>query len=74
MKPKCLALKAKLHAILCVAGLSFCGFEFMKSWLLRNVPDLCGKPCPRNDGQLVLVIPAKLLCGGLAGTLAQTVS
>ncbi|ELU15657.1 hypothetical protein CAPTEDRAFT_187133 [Capitella teleta] len=56
------------------AGLSFYCFESLKVLLLEKFPDLCGKPCSMGDGSLVLIIPAKLLCGGLAGALAQTVS
>ena len=53
-------------------GLSFYGFESMKLFLLDTFPDTCGKRT--SNGQLVLIIPAKLLCGGLAGAFAQTVS
>jgi len=56
------------------AGLSFYGFENLKIFLLEYFPHIFGKPCPRNDGQLVLILPAKLICGGMAGAFAQTVS
>ena len=78
--------KLKVHCTACVKnwlqslsvnlliGLSFYGFENMKIFLLERWPDVFGKPCPQNDGKLVLIIPAKLLCGGIAGAFAQTVS
>ncbi|KAL8576726.1 hypothetical protein ACOMHN_025199 [Nucella lapillus] len=56
------------------AGISFYSFTMMKGWCLDNYPDLLCKPCPRNTGGLVLIVPAKLVCGGLAGAIAQTVS
>ena len=57
-----------------VAGLSFYCFERLKVLLLEEYPQLFGKPCIHNDGSLVLIIPAKLVCGGIAGAFAQTVS
>ena len=55
-------------------GLSFYCFDTLKTTLLESFPDVFGRPCPNNDGQVVLVIPAKLLCGGMAGAFAQTIS
>lgn len=55
-------------------GISFYSFEMLKNWCLDNYPDFLGRPCPQNTGGLVLVVPAKLLCGGFAGAMAQTVS
>ena len=46
----------------------------LKNWCLDNYPDFLGKPCAQNTGGLVLIVPAKLLCGGFAGAMAQTVS
>lgn len=46
----------------------------MKNFALEKFPDTLGKPCPQNTGGLVLIVPAKLMCGGLAGAAAQTVS
>ncbi|XP_076436161.1 solute carrier family 25 member 16-like [Babylonia areolata] len=56
------------------SGISFYSFTMIKTWCLDNYPDILGKPCPQNTGGLVLVVPAKLVCGGLAGAMAQTVS
>ncbi|XP_005094735.1 graves disease carrier protein [Aplysia californica] len=56
------------------AGLSFSSFEMLKNLALDVFPDLLGKPCPQNTGGLVLILPAKLICGGLAGAIAQTIS
>lgn len=56
------------------SGLSFFSFETLKNFCLDNFPDTLGKPCPQNTGGLVLILPAKLACGGLAGAVAQTVS
>lgn len=56
------------------AGLSFYVFDRLKCWCLEYFPTVMGKPCPRNTGGLVLIIPAKLLCGGLAGAIAQSIS
>ncbi|KAK6187836.1 hypothetical protein SNE40_005773 [Patella caerulea] len=54
------------------AGLSFYSFETLKKMCLDNFPEFCGKPCPQNTGGLVLILPAKLICGGLAGAAAQS--
>ncbi|XP_067673801.1 solute carrier family 25 member 16-like [Haliotis asinina] len=56
------------------AGLSFYSFETLKNLCLDRFPDLLGSPCPQNTGGLVLTIPAKLICGGLAGAISQTVA
>lgn len=56
------------------SGISFYTFETLKNWCLDNYPELLGKPCPNNTGGLVLIVPAKLFCGGMAGALAQTIS
>ncbi|GFO18684.1 graves disease carrier protein [Plakobranchus ocellatus] len=55
------------------AGISFCSFEMLKSLALENFPDTLGTHQEGSEG-LVLILPAKLLCGGLAGAIAQTVS
>lgn len=56
------------------AGLSFYVFDRLKSLALKYFPNVCGRPCSQNTGGLVLIIPAKLLCGGLAGAIAQSFS
>jgi solute carrier family 25 protein 16 len=44
----------------------------LKNFALDTFPEVLGKP--QNSGGIVLILPAKLLCGGLAGAIAQTVS
>ncbi|XP_013794130.1 graves disease carrier protein-like [Limulus polyphemus] len=56
------------------AGLSFYVFERLKVLCLEYFPTTCGRPCPRNTGGVVLIVPAKLLCGSFAGAIAQSVS
>lgn len=56
------------------AGLSFYSFETLKATMLDYFPEIFGRPCPDHEGDVVLVISAKLFCGGLAGALAQTIS
>ncbi|XP_054721054.1 solute carrier family 25 member 16-like [Uloborus diversus] len=56
------------------AGLSFYVFERLKHMCLEYIPNLCGRPHSSATGGVVLALPAKLLCGGLAGAVAQTVS
>ncbi|XP_053392627.1 solute carrier family 25 member 16-like [Mercenaria mercenaria] len=54
-------------------GMSFYTFETTKTFLLDNFPDIFGSPCPKNTGGLVLILPAKLLCGSIAGATAQSI-
>ncbi|XP_071043000.1 solute carrier family 25 member 16 [Parasteatoda tepidariorum] len=56
------------------AGLSFYVFERSKALLLEYRPELCGRSHSSSSGGIVLTLPAKLFCGGLAGGIAQTVS
>lgn len=56
------------------AGLSFYCFEYLKYGCMKYLPWLTCNPCTKNTGGLVLAIPAKLICGGLAGAVAQSVS
>ncbi|XP_018326448.1 graves disease carrier protein homolog [Agrilus planipennis] len=56
------------------AGLSFYCFEYLKYGCMKYFPNLTCKPCKKNTGGLVLMVPAKLICGGLAGAVAQSVS
>ncbi|XP_012287041.1 graves disease carrier protein [Orussus abietinus] len=56
------------------AGLSFYVFEKLKYLSMKYAPQyLCNK-CDKNTGGLVLSLPAKFLCGGFAGAVAQTFS
>lgn len=41
---------------------------------MKYLPTLTCKQCKQNTGGLVLTVPAKLICGGLAGAVAQSVS
>lgn len=56
------------------AGFSFYCFEMLKYFCIKYIPQFTCSPCPRNTGGLVLALPAKLLCGGLAGAVAQSFS
>ncbi|KAK3880477.1 hypothetical protein Pcinc_015024 [Petrolisthes cinctipes] len=56
------------------AGLSFYCFEQMKYLCMKFLPQHTCRPCEKNTGGLVLKLPAKLLCGGLAGAVAQSFS
>lgn len=56
------------------AGFSFYCFEMLKFFCMKYIPAWTCKKCDRNTGGLVLLIPAKLLCGGLAGAVAQSFS
>ncbi|KAL5233529.1 hypothetical protein ACI65C_000939 [Semiaphis heraclei] len=56
------------------AGLTFFCFESIKKFCLKTLPTWFSKPSDKDSGGAVLTIPAKLLCGGLSGALAQCVS
>ena len=56
------------------AGLSFYCFETFKYLCMFYLPEYTCSNCKTNTGGLVLLVPYKLLCGGLAGAVAQTVS
>lgn len=56
------------------AGLSFYCFEYLKYGCMKYLPRFTCNPCKKNTGGLVLTLPAKLICGGLAGAVAQSVS
>lgn len=56
------------------AGLTFFCFESIKKFCLKTLPTWFSKPSNNDSGGAVLTIPAKLLCGGLSGALAQCVS
>ena len=53
------------------AGLNFYCFEKVKSALLTAYPNHMGTS--KND-QIVLTVPAKLIAGGISGTIAQSVA
>ena len=56
------------------AGLSFYSFEYLKYGCIKYLPSFTCHPCPKNTGGVVLAVPAKLICGGLAGAIAQSIS
>lgn len=56
------------------AGFSFYCFEMLKFVSMKYAPTITCNKCERNTGGLVLNIPAKLLCGGFAGAVAQSIS
>ncbi|CAH0589200.1 unnamed protein product [Chrysodeixis includens] len=56
------------------AGFSFYCFESLKFFCMKYVPTRLCRKCDRNTGGLVLTVPGKLVCGGLAGAVAQSVS
>lgn len=59
---------------LCIVGISFYVFEKLKFLSLKYFPNVCGQKHSGSSGGVVLSIPAKLLCGGFAGAMAQTIS
>lgn len=56
------------------AGLSFYCFESLKYFCLAFLPNICAKHHAQNTGGLALTLPSKLLCGGFAGCIAQSVA
>ncbi|XP_014210956.1 graves disease carrier protein-like [Copidosoma floridanum] len=56
------------------AGFSFYSFEKLKYLCLKYFPNILCSSCDKNTGGLVLTIPGKLLCGGIAGAIAQSFS
>ncbi|XP_047458629.1 graves disease carrier protein [Mugil cephalus] len=56
------------------AGLSFFTFGTLRSLGLSRFPELLGQPCLDNPDVLVLKTHVNLLCGGIAGAIAQTIS
>lgn len=56
------------------AGFSFFTFGTLKSKGLKHFPDTVGRPSSDNPNVLVLKPHFNLLCGGVAGAIAQTIS
>ncbi|XP_034253803.1 graves disease carrier protein homolog [Thrips palmi] len=56
------------------AGCNFYFFEQLKNMCMQYFPMYTCNVCEQNTGGLVLSIPAKLACGGVAGAIAQTFS
>lgn len=55
-------------------GFSFFTFGTLKSLGLAHFPELLAKPSLDNPDVLVLKTHVNLLCGGVAGAIAQTIS
>lgn len=55
-------------------GFSFFTFGTLKSLGLKHFPELLGRPSSDNPNVLVLKPQVNLLCGGMAGAVAQTIS
>ncbi|XP_033333512.1 solute carrier family 25 member 16 isoform X1 [Megalopta genalis] len=60
-------------AIIPYGGLSFYIFKKLKYLCMAHAPDYLCKTSDKNSGGLVLTIPARLVCGGMAGAVAQSV-
>ncbi|KAM9559725.1 solute carrier family 25 member 16 isoform 1-T2 [Salvelinus alpinus] len=56
------------------AGFSFFTFGTLKSLGLAHFPELLGRPSSDNPEVMVLKTHVNLLCGGMAGAIAQTIS
>ncbi|XP_029554631.1 solute carrier family 25 member 16 [Salmo trutta] len=56
------------------AGFSFFTFGTLKSIGLAHFPELLGRPSSDNPEVMVLKTHVNLLCGGVAGAIAQTIS
>jgi len=65
-------LTPTLIGIIPYAGLSFYSFELLKASLLQHCA--WARAPASGDGEVALQVPARLLCGGLAGALSQTIS
>ncbi|XP_069756988.1 solute carrier family 25 member 16 isoform X2 [Narcine bancroftii] len=56
------------------AGISFFTFGTLKTIGLSHAPRVLGRPSSDNPNVLVLKSHVNLMCGGIAGAIAQTVS
>lgn len=56
------------------AGFSFFTFGTLKSLGLKQFPEQLGRPSSDNPDVLILKTHVNLLCGGIAGAIAQTIS
>lgn len=55
-------------------GFSFFTFGTLKSLGLKHFPERVGQPSSDNPNVLILKPYVNVLCGGVAGAVAQTVS
>lgn len=65
-------LTPTLVAMVPYSGFSFYFFELLKHFSLTHMPEFCAKEVGKD--KQVLNVPSKLVCGGVAGAIAQTVS
>ena len=56
------------------AGAAFYSYEVLKSLMIDRFSHIATKLSLDGSGVVVLTVPATLVCGGLAGAVAQTVS
>ena len=56
------------------AGVAFYSYEVLKSLAMERLPHTATKLSLDGSGTVVLTIPANLVCGGVAGAMAQTFS
>lgn len=56
------------------AGVAFYSYEVLKSQMMNRFSHVATRLSLDGSGTVVLTIPATLVCGGLAGVVAQTVS
>jgi len=68
------SVKHRGEFIFCLSGVSFFTFGTLKSVGLSYAPTLLGRPSSDNPNVLVLKTHINLLCGGVAGAIAQTIS
>ncbi|XP_063095672.1 solute carrier family 25 member 16 isoform X2 [Cavia porcellus] len=71
-----LGISGHVHRLMAgsLAGVSFFTFGTLKSVGLSYAPTLLGRPSSDNPNVLVLKTHINLLCGGVAGAIAQTIS
>jgi solute carrier family 25 protein 16 len=67
-------ITATIYGMIPYAGISFFTFEFMKSQALTRFKSIASRPSLDGSGKPALKITANLLCGGIAGAVAQSVS
>ena len=67
-------ITATIYGMIPYAGISFFTFEFLKSMALTRFKSIASRPSLDGSGKPALKVTANLLCGGLAGAVAQSVS
>lgn len=56
------------------AGVAFYTYEILKSMMMDRFATMATRQSMDGSSTIVLTVPATLICGGLAGAMAQTVS